>query len=59
MFTIKGFREDGTRIQLAHEQPAFYGLFFRKTCLGYFISLEAARLASEDYTSYPESLEGL
>lgn len=59
MFHIKGYREDGSKIIVVHEQPAFYGLYYNKGCLGYFITLEACKLAAEDFMAYPEALEGL
>lgn len=59
MFHIKGYREDGSRIEVVNEVPAFYALFYNKHCMGYFTTIEACKAASEDYMAYPEALEGL
>jgi hypothetical protein len=45
-------REDGSRVEIVNEQPAFYALYHNRHCVGYFITVEAARLAAEDLIQY-------
>jgi hypothetical protein len=59
MFRIQSFDEYGQPIEVVNVQPAFYGLYFRNTLLGYFITIDACRAAAEDYMTYPESIEGI
>lgn len=60
MYSMQSFREDGTPIEVVNEEPAFYALYYcsnnsnSNQLIGYFISVEACRLAVEDLKQWLE-----
>jgi hypothetical protein len=46
MLKLISFRADGSRVQVANEEPAFYGLAIQGKVIDYFGTLEAVAIAA-------------
>lgn len=57
MFKLVSLNENGELLEVVNEVPAFYALYHDENLVGYFVSIEAAKLASEDIMTYTNSTD--
>lgn len=59
MFYIKSLDEQGFPLELATERPAWFALYYNKTFLGHFVSVQDCKEMADWLKSLPEALVGL
>ncbi len=48
MFTIISFKEDGAIIEIANQDPAFYGLYYNGALVDYYTTMSALKDSVSD-----------